>query len=218
MLITHADGKRTITVSADTSNVAASKINKKIKTVLDKMKETWPAGYSYRIAGEAEESAETFGSAGIMLVVAVILVFSLLVLLFNSFAQSFAVISTMPLALIGTFAGFVIFRIPFSFFAMVGVISLIGIVVNNAIIMIDTMNNYLKNGEDVLTATAYGASERIRPIISTSLTTIVGLTPLAMANPMWRPLCLTIIFGLMASTFISFFVVPSLYFLLTKDK
>lgn len=218
MSITHKEGKRTITVSADTSNVPASAIINKLKPLLEKMKESWPNGYNYYIAGEAEESAETFGSAAIMLVVAVILVFGLLVLLYNSFAQSLMILMTMPLALIGTFTGFVIFRIPFSFFAMVGVISLIGIVVNNAIIMVDTINSYLKDRGDVLKAVIYGASERIRPIISTSLTTIVGLTPLAITNPMWRPLCLTIIFGLLTSTLISFFVVPALYYLFTKNS
>lgn len=213
--ITHDNGNRSIAVLAKTEDRAPTEIVDEMRPILEQMKKTWPADYTYSFAGEVQETAETFASAGIMLVLAIVLVFGLLVLLFGSFAQSLIVIGTMPLALIGTFAGFYLASIPFSFFAMVGVISLIGIVVNDAIVMVDTMNVHLRSGINVATAAARGASDRLRPVISTSLTTIVGLVPLAITNPMWQPLCFAVIFGLTAATFISLIIVPCLYYLFT---
>lgn len=214
--ITHEDGRRSIAVLAKTDDTPPMKIVDAIQPTLEQMQKKWPAGYSYSFGGETQETAETFASAGSMLVIAIVLIFGLLVLMFGSFAQSLIVLSTMPLALIGTFLGFFIFQIPFSFFAMVGLISLIGIVVNDTIVMVDTMNTHLKEGIEVPTAAARGASDRLRPIISTSLTTIVGLIPLAVTNPMWRPLCYAIIFGLVVSTVTSLVIVPCLYYLFTR--
>ena len=101
---------------------------------------------------------------------------------------------------------------------MVGLISLIGIVVNDTIVMIDTMNTHLREGIEVRVAAARGASDRLRPILSTSLTTIVGLIPLAVTNPMWRPLCYAIIFGLLVSTITAILIVPCMYYLVTRVK
>ena len=215
--ITHEDGRRSIAVLAKTDDTPPTQIVDAIRPTLEQMQGKWPAGYSYSFGGEAQETAETFASAGSMLVIAIVLIFGLLVLMFGSFAQSFIVLAMMPLALIGTFLGFFVFQIPFSFFAMVGLISLIGIVVNDAIVMVDTMNTHLRGGIDVYTAAARGASDRLRPIISTSLTTIVGLIPLAITNPMWQPLCYAIIFGLVASTVTSLVIVPCLYYLFTRE-
>ena len=109
-------------------------------------------------------------------------------------------------------------NIPISFPAMLGIIALVGIVVNNAIVMVDTMNTYHAGGMLIREAAAKGAAERIRPILSTTLTTIVGLIPLALSDPMWMPLCSAIIFGLLVSTISGQLVIPCLYFLFTKDK
>jgi multidrug efflux pump subunit AcrB len=217
--ITHKDGFRSIQVMAKTEEgVTPTEITATFTPVLDRMQETWPPNYRYSFGGEVEETVETFASAGAMLVVAVVLIFGVLVLMFGSFAQSFILILTMPLALIGTFFGFFLVGTPFSFFAMVGIIALIGIVVNDAIVMVDTMNGHLRSGTEVAVAAARGAAERLRPILSTSLTTIIGLIPLAVSNPMWRPLCYAVIFGLIASTVTSLVIVPCLYRLLTGKE
>ncbi len=216
--ITHVGGQRSLTVLAKNQGRPVNDIIEAIRPELDRMAQEWPEGYEYTVAGEAEESAETFGSAAIALVVALILVFGVLVIMFDSFPQAFILITTMPLALIGSFTFFWLFGLSFSFFAMVGVIALIGVVANNGIVMVDTMNRHLKNGADKVEAAARGAADRLRPIVTTSVTTIVGLVPLAIGNAMYRPLCLTIIFGLLSSTVMSLFVVPTLYMLLTRKK
>jgi len=214
--ITHKEARRAISVLGKVPQRPVAEVMAELQPKLDKMTAGWPDGYSYAIGGEAQETAETFASAGVMLVVAIILVFGVLVLVFGSFVQAFILILTLPLAMIGTFLGFYLTSTPFSFFAMVGVVSLIGIVANDAIVMVDTMNRHLRDGITVFKAAARGASDRLRPIISTSVTTIVGLIPLAISNPMWRPLCLAIIFGLLASTVLSMVIVPCLYTLFTR--
>ncbi|MEO1744493.1 MAG: efflux RND transporter permease subunit, partial [Cyanobacteria bacterium J06629_9] len=160
----------------------------------------WPRGYFYRFGGDADTSSETFSSAGQMLVVAIFLVFAVLVLQFGSYTQPVIIILTIPFALIGTLFGFFALGLSFSFPAMIGVIALVGIVVNDAIVMVETMNERRKEGMDVRHAAAAGASDRLRPILTTSITTIIGLIPLALSDAQWFPLCMAIIFGLFSAT------------------
>ncbi|WP_390622478.1 efflux RND transporter permease subunit [Vasconcelosia minhoensis] len=113
--------------------------------------------------------------------------------------------------------GFFLIGIPFSFSAFIGIIALVGIVVNDAIVMVDTMNGYQQQGMKVKQAAARGVSDRLRPVLTTSITTIIGLIPLALSDPTWMPLCSAIIFGLIAATLIALIVVPCLYMLFTPN-
>lgn len=211
----HKDGDRSLTVLSKIEGRALADVIADATEKLDAASADWPAGYAYAVGGESAETAETFGSAGIMLVVALIMVFGVLVIMFGSFSQAVILMATMPLALIGTFLGFYLFGMSLSFFAVIGVISLIGIVANNGIVMVDTMNTMLKEGMGIAEAAAEGAAARLRPVVTTSITTVVGLLPLALGSPMYAPLCYAIIFGLVASTILSLVIVPCLYLLLT---
>ena len=215
---THKNSQRYVTVMSKTSGRTVSAILGDMEPLLQQRKQDWPPGYSYHFAGEAENAAETYGSSGRMLLIAVVLVFALLVLLFRSFAQPFVILLIVPLSFIGVFGGFYLIGMPFSFPAMVGVISLVGIVVNDAIVMVETMNAHRQAGLDLQTAAARGGADRLRPILTTSITTIVGLTPLALSDPMWTPLCSAIIFGLTAATVISLLLIPCLYLLFSSSK
>lgn len=212
----HKGGKRAITVMGKVNGITVGEVIEQIDLDMQTMQAAWPANYSYTYGGEAESAGETYSSAGVALIFALILVFAVLTLSLGSFAQATVVLTTIPLALIGTFVGFWLLSLPFSFPAMIGLISLIGIVVNNAIVMLDTMNNHLSNGMSVKKAAAQGAAERLRPIFGTTITTLVGLIPLALSNAMWFPLCMAIIFGLLASTIIAIVVIPAMYILVTK--
>lgn len=216
--IGHKNGRRSVSVMAKTAGRTANEILQDLILQLDAMQETWSSGYSYRIAGEAEQMEETFGSAGKALIVAFVLVFSILSLLFDSFRQPLIIMFSVPFALIGVFTGFFLIWIPMSFPAFIGIISLVGIAVNDAIVLIETMNNHHRNGLPIKEAAARGAGDRLRPILSTTLTTTVGLIPLALSSPIWMPLCNAIIFGLIASTLICLFVIPCLYLLLTPSR
>ena len=216
--ITHRNGQRTVTVLAKNVpgiGIYDANILEALTPKLEKLQKTWPQGYAYRYGGDAETSDETFGSAGQMLVVAIFLVFAVLVLQFGSYTQPLIIIFTIPFALIGTFIGFFMLNLPFSFPAAIGVIALTGIVVNDAIVMVETMNERRKQGMDVRQAAARGASDRLRPILTTSITTIIGLIPLALSEANWFPLCMAIIFGLITATLIALLVVPGLYLQLT---
>jgi len=216
--VVHANGERAITVSSKVDERSVNTIVAELEPLLEQLDDQWPAGYAWTIGGESEESAETFGSAGAMLVVALLMVFGVLVIVFGSFSQALILMTTMPLALIGTFLGFWLFGMSLSFFAVIGVIALIGVVANNGIVMVDTMNRKLQETRDISEAAAEGAAARLRPILTTSVTTIVGLVPLAIGSPMYAPLCYAIIFGLVASTALSLIIVPCLYLLLTRPE
>src|SRR5690554_7881456 len=103
-----------------------------IQPGLEQLQQEWPGEYRTVIGGEAADTSETFGSALIALVIAIVLVVGVLVILFNSFRQAFIIFATMPLAIIGTALGFWAFDITFSFFAMIGLVSLIGIAINRS--------------------------------------------------------------------------------------
>jgi multidrug efflux pump subunit AcrB len=215
--ITHRDGERTVTVLAKNEGQTVGQILQALEPELAELQQDWPQGYTYTLGGETEEQAETFGSAGQALALAIFLVFAVLVVQLGSFRQPFIILATIPLALIGTFGGFFLGWIAFSFTAFIGIIALVGIVVNDAIVMVDVMNAYRDEGMSVKQAAAEGVSDRLRPILTTSITTIVGLTPLALSEPTWLPLCSAIIFGLIAATLIALLVTPCLYLLLTPS-
>ena len=231
--ITHRDTERSVTVLAKNipgGNVYDSEILAKLTPKLEAMQYDpalsdeentaeghWPRKYRYRFGGDADTSGETFGSAGQMLVVAIFLVFAVLVLQFGSYTQPIIIILTIPFALIGTLIGFFLLGLPFSFPAAIGIISLVGIVVNDAIVMVETMNERRKEGLDTRHAAALGASDRLRPILTTTITTVIGLIPLAFSDAQWFPLCMAIIFGLMSATLIALLVVPGLYLQLTPN-
>ncbi len=216
--VLHRDAERTITVMAQTVDRTAGEILAEALPKIDELQAGWPARYRIGIAGEAEASEEVFGSAREMLFLALFLVFALLVLQFDSFTQPFIIMSAIPLALTGVFFAFFISGQPFSFMAMVGVIALVGIVVNDTIIMIDTMNKHRKTGMSVREAASRGAADRLRPIVTTSVTTIVGLIPLAISQEMWLPLSITVIGGLIVATFLALLIVPCLYLLVTREQ
>jgi len=227
--ITHRNAQRSVTVLAKTipgSDTFDSDVLAALQPRLDALQydlsnpdgaDRWPSGYTYRFGGDADTTGETFSSAGQMLVIAIFLVFAVLVLQFGSYTQPFIIMMTIPFALIGTFFGLFLLGESFSFPVAIGVIALTGIVVNDAIVMVETMNERRREGLDVRHAAARGASDRLRPILTTSITTVAGLVPLALSNAQWFPLCMAIVFGLVSATAIALLVVPGLYLQLTPD-
>src|SRR5690606_21448220 len=142
--ISHVNGERALTVMAKNEGRTVGEVMADVQPRLETLQQQWPANYRTVIGGESADTTETFASALIALVIAVVLVVGVLVIVFNSFRQAFIIFITMPLAIIGSALGFWAFDITFSFFAMIGLVSLIGIAINNGIIMVDTMNSYIK--------------------------------------------------------------------------
>ncbi len=177
---------------------------------LDKM--DWPRGYSYTVLGEYYEQQNTFGNLGIILLLAQVGIFAVLVLQFRSILQPLIVFAAIPLAISGSFFALYLTGWSFSFFAFVGFISLIGIVVNNSIILVDYINQLRNEGEDALEAIYMASARRLKPILLTTITTILGLIPLTLQGTnQWSPLCWTIIGGMVSSSVLTLVVVPILY-------
>jgi len=164
--------------------------------------------------GETDESNKAFLEMFAALIVGVLLMVGVLVLQFNSYLHTQYVLSILPYSLIGIMAGLAITQNSLSFPSIMGFIALSGIVVNNSILLIDMMNQLRKTKpqlelkEVVLTASA----SRLRPILLTSVTTVIGMFPLAFAGDLWAPLAYAVIFGLTFSVIITLVLVPILYF------
>jgi len=178
-----------------------------------------PAGYRFYFAGEYENQQTAFGDLGIILILAMVGIFAVLVLQFRSVRQPLIVLSAIPLAVTGSFVALYLSGWSFSFFAFVGLISLIGIVVNNSIILVDYINQLRDSGMPMDEAIRQGAERRFSPIMLTTITTILGLIPLtASATSLWSPLGWTIIGGMISSTMLTLLIVPVLYRWFSKEE
>lgn len=213
----HHNMQRTATITSDVK----PGFNTAMVTdeVLEKISElTLPKGISISIGGEEENREESFGGMAKALIIAMLGIFSVLVMQFRSFKQPLIVFSAIPFAATGAFFALFITGYTFSFTAFVGLTSLVGIVVNNAIILIDYANQKLKEGEGKAGAIMEAAKTRMTPILLTSVTTIGGLLPLTLSgSSMWSPMGWAIIGGLLVSTLLTLFVVPVLYVYLSDE-
>lgn len=179
----------------------------------------WPKGYEYKFTGELESREESFGGMARASIIAMIAIFAVLVLQFRSFRQPFIIFSAIPLAIIGSTLALFLTGYTFSFTAFIGLISLIGIVVNNSIILVDYTNILRKEGVPMNEALIEAGETRFTPIILTTLTTIGGLLPLTLqGGSLWAPMGWTIIGGLLVSTFLTLVVVPVLYRILESRR
>ncbi len=215
-LIQHRDLERIATITADV--VPGANVAEATAAAMDALADVnLPTGYRYLVGGEEESRAESFGGMGQALLIALLGIFAVLVLQFRSFRQPGIVFAAIPFAITGAILALLITGYTFSFTAFIGLTSLVGIVVNNSIILVDYANQLLQEGKSVLDAIVEAGQTRFIPIILTTLTTIGGLLPLTLTgSSMWAPMGWAIIGGLIVSTVLTLVVVPALYALLTK--
>ena len=180
---------------------------------LDGEQEDWPVGYFYSLGGEYEQAGKGNRSIVEKLPIAGLIIILLLVGQFNSIRRTLIILLTIPLGLIGVIAGLLITQSYFGFMTLLGVISLAGIVINNAIVLLDRINiEITENGLEPPRAVMEAAQRRLRPILLTTLTTVGGLLPLWLGGgPMWEPMSIAIIFGLLFATVLTLGLVPVLY-------
>ncbi len=214
--INHINSRREITVEADVRDrhVALNKVKEKIEySILDKIRELYPS-ISFRAGGQDEEMAKTMGSIKKVAPTIATLLFLIIVFTFRSLLQGVMVFTLIPLGFIGVASGHLIHDLPLSMPSYLGIVALIGVMVNNAIVMIDTFNRFLRSGIAVPAALFRAAMTRFRPIILTSITTIVGLAPLIMskepAAQALPPMAVSMAYGLLFSTLLTLFGLPSL--------
>jgi multidrug efflux pump subunit AcrB len=213
----HVDGIRTETVSADLNPQLTSPktIQEKVEAKFIKLWDTEP-NMKVVFAGEAREQGKVMGgfiTAGIVALVSIYFVVSLLL---NSLGQGFIVMSVIPFAIIGVIWAFFLHGMPLSFFSTMGTLGLIGVVVNDTIIMVTEVNRELaesKNGHLVKTIVA-GSKNRLRPVLLTTLTTVAGLLPTAYGlggkDALIMPLTMSMAYGLLFATIITLLLTPSL--------
>ncbi len=181
-----------------------------------------PKELQIEYGGENEEQDEALASLRSAMGLAVLVVLSILVFQFNSFRQAFVILATVPLAMLGVVFGLLITGYKVGFLPFIGVVSLTGIVVNDAIVLVDFANQARGRGLGVVEALLAAGKTRLRPVILTTLTTIGGLLPLAFnisgGGGFWAPLCWSIISGLAMALLLTLVVVPVLYLLVEGRK
>ncbi|MFO7962358.1 MAG: efflux RND transporter permease subunit [Desulfobacterales bacterium] len=206
---------RVVTITGTNFNRDLGGIVGEIQSVLGSL--TLPERFSYEIAGTFEDMQTSFEELTKAFIVAVILIYMIMAAQFESLTQPLIVMFTMPLAYSGVVFGLLLTGKTLSVPAFMGLIILMGIVVNNGIVMIDYINRLRKNGMEKFDAIVEGASVRIRPILITSVTTICGVLPMAFSggdgSAMRSPLAVAVAFGLAVAMLLTLFVVPSAYYI-----
>jgi multidrug efflux pump subunit AcrB len=210
---------RTVTVQSELEpGVTAMEIINQLTPWLEEQQASWGLGYSWEYGGEYETSINANQSIMVKLPIAAMIIVLLLVSQFNSIRRPVIILITIPLGIIGVVIGLVLMRSYFGFMTLLGIIALSGIVINNAIVLLDRIRIEIdENGLEPQRAVVESAQRRLRPILLTTCTTIGGLLPLYLGGgPMWEPMAVAIMFGLLFATGLTLGVVPVLYSLFFK--
>lgn len=218
-MIERRDRDRTITLKAQLRpDATAAEVNKTLSPWLEEAQEQWPKDYSYEEGGEAEESGEANASIAAKLPIAAMVILLLLVAQFNSVRRPFIILTTIPLGIIGVSYGLFIANSSFGFFTILGIISLSGIIINNAIVLLDRVKIEIEElGKEQADAVISACLQRLRPILLTTATTVFGMMPLWWGGTaMFKPMAISIIFGLAFATMLTLLLVPVLYSLLFR--
>jgi len=219
--ILRRDRLKTITVGAQTKpDFTAAEGFKSLEPWLKQAAPHWPQSFRYELGGDAESSQKGNKSIADKLPVAIFIIMFLLVAQFNSIRKSIIILTTIPLGLIGVTTGLLIGKSYFGFMTLLGIISLAGIVINNAIVLLERIQlETTELGLSPYDAIISAAQKRFRPILLTTATTVLGLLPLYFGGgEMWEPMAIAIMAGLLFSTLLTLGVVPVLYALLFRIK
>jgi HAE1 family hydrophobic/amphiphilic exporter-1 len=201
----------TIGVTAD--KVALGELTQRVEKAIDELGPT--EGVSTAIAGTAEDMQESFRGLVWAFLVAAILVYMVMASQFESLLEPFVIIFAVPLSITGVILALFVTKTTVQVTAAIGVILLAGVVVNNGIVLIDVLKTKRAEGADLYQAAMEAGRSRLRPILMTTLTTILGMTPMAFelgeGSELWAPMARAVIGGMTVSTALTLFVVPNLY-------
>ena len=214
------DGVRAVTISGKVQpGYSAVTIENTLKKRLAEADFDF-SGLTLSYEGEAKDIKDNFGNLGTTAVFALCLIYIILMIQFRSFLQPAIIFITIPLSIIGVVAGLTLFSQPLSFTALVGVVSLMGLVIRNAILLIEYINRARKAGMSIEEACHHAVERRYRPILLAAITTVIGLVPLALSgSDLFTPLSVALMCGLLVSTLFTLVVVPVVYsFLIREDN
>ncbi len=214
--IVRRDFERTIMVSAgiDANVTKSTTVNRLIEAKVPELRARHP-GIEIKLGGEYEKTEESFSSLARSFVIAIVLIYVILGTQFKSFSQPLVIMFTVPFSFIGVVLGLLIMGYPFSLVAFVGVVALAGIVVNDSLVLIDFINRSRRGGTSRWRAIIQSGKIRMRPILLTTITTILGLLPMGLGiggkSRVWGPMANTIIWGLSFATILTLFFIPAFY-------
>ncbi|MCP4221533.1 MAG: efflux RND transporter permease subunit, partial [bacterium] len=211
--IRRVDQDRSAVISANISGIDLKSAVAKIHTIINAY--PMPPGFNYVVSGQSKEMETSLNSLIMALLLAIFLVYIVMASQFESFLHPFMILFTIPMALIGVLCVLYVFNIPLSVFVYIGMITLVGIVVNNAIVLIDYINVLRKRGVEKMEAIKQAGKIRMRPILITTSTTVLGLLPMAMGmgegSEIRTPMAISVIAGLLSATFLTLVLIPIVY-------
>lgn len=222
--IIRIDRYRTIKVTSDAIKSQANMqlIQGELKQYIDELLTQYP-GIHYQFEGEAREQRESFGSMSIGLLVMLFVIYALLAIPFKSYLQPLIVMSVIPFGIIGAVAGHWIMGINLTILSLMGMMALVGVVINDSLVLVDYINNHYKKGQTSLREAVLNAGvARFRPVMLTSLTTFIGLMPLLFEKSTQAqfliPMAVSLAFGIIFATLITLIMVPINYVLVEQAK
>ncbi len=216
--IMHRNGVRCLTVHSETTDgVLPAALLDKISPEIEKLQ--LPAGYRIEYGGEYANKSEVNGQMMLALGISLILIFLIILLQFRNLKETAIIMITIPLSLFGAIFGLAVTGNNFGFTAFLGLVSLSGILVRNAIIMLDYTNELLEKGLDIRTAAVEAGKRRLRPIFLTAMAAAIGVVPMILSgSSLWSPLASVIAFGVTWSMIVGLLTVPVLYIMIIKPK
>lgn len=212
--------ERYVKVTTGLNDISLGEATKIAQTLIDET--VLPEGVSLRMGGQVEDQSDSFGSLRGIIFIGILLVFMVMAAQFESLLDPFIILFALPFMIVGVILAFLITNTTLSIVSFVGLIMLVGIVVNNGIVLIDYTNMLVKRGYTIRDAVLEAGHSRLRPVLMTSLTTILGMLPMALSTGMGRelyvPLGITIIGGLLVSMLVTLIVVPTIYAFLHQGR
>lgn len=219
--IRRLDGRRAALVQANIASGSLGGAVQQIRAALSTRME-WPAGMTFLVTGQSEEWERSQKSLYLALALSLFLVYVIMAAQFESLSQPFIIMFTIPLAFVGSAIGLKLLGVSLSVVVFLGMITLVGIVVNNAIVLVDYTNTLRGRGLPLMEAITTAGQVRLRPILMTTATTVLGLIPMALGlgdgAEIRAPMALTIVFGLTTSTLLTLVVIPTIYYLFERGK
>ena len=216
--IRHANSSRVALITANLEGRDLGSVAEEIEAVLTSLE--WPLGFDWEMGGQQQEMETSFASMRLAIGLAIFLVYLVMASQFESLLHPFVILFSVPFSLIGVLATLYLFDVTISIVVLIGVILLAGIVVNNAIILVDYTNTLRRAGMAKLDALRQAGQVRLRPILMTTSTTVLGLLPMAIGlgegAELRTPMAMTVIGGLMTSTFLTLLIIPAVYTLLDR--
>lgn len=220
MEIQRKNRQRIIKVEADTFGRSLGEITTDIKNLIEKI--GVPQGIKVSFGGEIYEQKKAFRDLTMLVILGIVLVYMVMASLFGSLRDPFIIMFSVPFAFTGVLYAFYLTEVTLSLITFMGVIMLMGIVVNNAIVLLDYIHLLQKRGEPLWEAILHAGKNRLRPVLMTTLTTFFGMLPMAISQDVgaevWNPLGITMLGGLSVSTLVTLILVPTIYYILERRK